>query len=268
MLRFTNLASGSAGNATLVEAHDGTHHTRLLIDCGLGWRQLQQRLAALSLSPDALDALFITHEHGDHLGCALTLHARCRTPLYTSAGTLHAIQAQRATRADAPPLHPAHLHIARDSQPLPIKGLQLHPFTVPHDAREPLQLRCTDGKRSLGILTDLGHTTAHVLRQLQGSHALLLESNHDPQLLAASRYPPFLQRRIAGPHGHLSNAQAAQTLAALHHSQLHTIVAAHLSESNNHPPLARQTLADAIGCNPQDILLALRDGLAEGWISV
>lgn len=268
MLRFCSLASGSAGNATLVEASDGARRpTRLLIDCGLGPQALQQRLAACGLTPQELDGIFITHEHADHVGCAPALAARHRIPLWASAGTLQALREGNASHGggDAPPII---CHTARDGQPLAIGALQLLPFTVPHDAREPLQLRCTDGQRSLGLLTDLGHLTAHALRQLQGCHALILESNHDPALLAASRYPPFLKRRIAGPHGHLSNAQATEALRQLHHAQLSIVVGAHLSERNNQPALARAALAAALGCAPQDILLASRHGLACGWLPV
>ena len=257
MLRFRSLASGSSGNATLVEAFDGLHRTRVLIDCGLGARQLAARLTAAGLSPSQLDAIFITHEHGDHVGCALLSAARFGVPLCASAGTFAALRC-----TDPPPTW----HIARDGQTLTIGGLQLRPFTVPHDAQEPLQLVCSDGDRRLGILTDLGHVTPHALRQLAGCHALLLESNHCPELLARSAYPPFLKQRIAGQHGHLSNAQAAAALAALRHPRLNTVVGAHLSECNNQPALARQTLASALDCAEREVLLSGRTGL--DWLGV
>jgi phosphoribosyl 1,2-cyclic phosphodiesterase len=258
MLRFRSLASGSSGNATLVEAFDGLYRTRLLIDCGLGARQLDACLAQDGLSGADLDAIFITHEHGDHIGSALSVSARFGTPLWMSAGTQAALPL-----ADGPR---AHLRLASDGQAIAIGGLQLHPFTVPHDAREPLQLHCTDGHRRLGVLTDLGHVTAHALSQLAGCHALLLESNHCPDLLAASRYPPFLKRRVGGTHGHLSNAQAASALASLRHSGLSTVVGAHLSERNNRPELVREGFAQALGCGPADVLLSSRHGL--GWLGI
>ncbi len=256
MLRFCSLASGSSGNATLVEAFDGLHRTRVLIDCGLGWRQLDQRLARAGLSAADLDAIFLTHEHGDHVGCALAVAARFGTPLWASAGTFAALRA-----AELPP----SVQLARDGQPLAIGGLQLRPFTVPHDAQEPLQLSCSDGDRVLGLLTDLGHVTPHVLRQLAGCHALMLESNHCPELLARSHYPPFLKRRVGGQHGHLSNAQAADALAALRHPRLRTVVGAHLSERNNRPALVGQALAGALGCGADEVLLASRAGL--DWLT-
>ena len=259
MLRFRSLASGSAGNATLVEATEGTQRTRVLIDCGLGWRQLQAALARCDLTADDVDAVFITHEHGDHVGSAPLLAQRHRAALWTSAGTAQALR-------DAGYEGPAN--IARDGQMLAIGALHIRPFTVPHDAREPLQLRCTDGARDLGILTDLGHVTPYVLRQLARCHALMLEANHDPAMLAASRYPPFLKRRVGGEHGHLSNDQAAAALAHLNHDALTTLVAAHLSERNNLPMLARSALASALNCAPKDVLVAERHGMAEGWLTV
>lgn len=257
MLRFCSLASGSSGNATLIEASDGTRRTRVLVDCGLGWRQLHTALGRVALAPQDLDAIFITHEHGDHVGCAVAVAARHGVPLWTSEGTCAALHAD----ADE-----VRFERAADGEPIAIGALQLRPFTVPHDARQPLQLACTDGARTLGILTDLGHVTPHVLACLRGSHALMLESNHDPALLARSSYPEPLKRRIRGAHGHLSNEQAAQALGQLRHDALGTVVAAHLSERNNRPELARQAFARVLGCAEADVLASSRQGL--GWLGV
>ena len=257
MLRFRSLASGSSGNATLIEGSDGLHRTRVLVDCGLGLRQLIARLAVEGIGPADLDGIFITHEHGDHIGCAPMLVARYGVPLWTSAGT-----AQYAAFAG---LESAR-NLVRDGQVFAIGGIQLHPFTVPHDAREPLQLRCTDGDRVLGLMTDIGHVTGHALAALAGCHALVLESNHDVELLAQSRYPDFLKRRVGGQHGHLSNVQAAAALGALHHDRLNTVVAAHLSERNNRPELVSRAFAAVLGCGEADVLLAERHG--RGWLDV
>ena len=257
MLRFRSLASGSSGNATLIEGSDGLHRTRVLVDCGLGLRQLIARLAVEGIGPADLDGIFITHEHGDHIGCAPMLVARYGVPLWTSAGT-----AQYAAFAGLE----SALNLVRDGQVFAIGGLQLHPFTVPHDAREPLQLRCTDGDRVLGLMTDIGHVTGHALAALAGCHALVLESNHDGELLAQSRYPDFLKRRVGGQHGHLSNVQAAAALGALRHDRLNTVVAAHLSERNNRPELVSRAFAAVLGCGEADVLLAERHG--RGWLDV
>ncbi|HOB66552.1 MBL fold metallo-hydrolase [Ottowia sp.] len=257
MLRFRSLASGSSGNATLVEACDGLHHTRMLVDCGLGLRQLQAALAAEGLGLQDLDGVFITHEHGDHVGCSPTLLARHGVPLWTSAGT-----AQAMGLADGTP----GVHRVRDGQVFAVRGIEIHPFTVPHDAREPLQLRCSDGNRWLGMMTDIGHVSAYALASLAGMHALVLESNHDVDLLARSAYPDFLKRRVGGQHGHLSNVQAAAALAALRHDRLNTVVAAHLSERNNRPDLVSRAFATVLNCADEDILLTARRG--RDWLVV
>jgi phosphoribosyl 1,2-cyclic phosphodiesterase len=250
MLRFKSLGSGSSGNATLVEAQSGAHTTRLLIDCGLRLRDLEARLIEAGTCAENLDAIFITHEHGDHIGCARSFVKRYSTPLWMSQGTWMAVSDEAWT----PYQH--LLHVARDSCTIEIGALQALPFTVPHDAREPLQLRCTDGQRHLGIATDLGHPSSHVVDALQGCHALLLETNHDPDLLQASAYPSFLKQRVAGPWGHLANHAAADLLARVKHEQLSYVLAAHLSERNNTPELARASLSEALGCAPYDIQVA------------
>jgi len=261
MLRFKSLGSGSSGNATLVEAHSGGRTTRLLIDCGLRLRDLEARLLEAGTCAEEVDALFITHEHGDHIGCARSFVKRYATPLWMSHGTWLAVS-DEGWKAYQP-----LLNVARDGCMIEIDALQALPFTVPHDAREPLQLRCSDGNRHLGVVTDLGHVTSHVVASLQGCHALLLETNHDPDLLQASNYPSFLKQRVAGPWGHLANEAAAELLARVTHDQLRYVQAAHLSERNNTAELARACLSAVLGCHPHDIDVA--DPVAgSAWINV
>jgi phosphoribosyl 1,2-cyclic phosphodiesterase len=250
MLRFKSLGSGSSGNATLVEAQSGTHTSRLLIDCGIRLRDLEARLIEAGTCAEDLDAIFITHEHGDHIGCARSFVKRYSTPLWMSQGTWLAVSDETWAT------HQHLLNVARDGYTIEIGALQALPFTVPHDAREPLQLRCSDGHRHLGIATDLGHASTHVVNALQGCHALLLEANHDSDLLQASSYPSFLKQRVAGPWGHLANHAAADLLARIKHEQLSYVLAAHLSERNNTPELARTSLSEALGCTPSDIDIA------------
>ena len=258
MLRFRSLGSGSKGNATLVEASSGTTTTRLLIDCGFGIRQLDARLARAGLAAGDIDAIFITHEHGDHIGCVHALSLRHRIPVWMSEGTWLATGARDFD---------GRLGFARDGAAIDLGGLVVEPFTVPHDAREPLQLTCGDGARRLGILTDLGRETPHVLSRLAGIHALLLEFNHDSELLAASAYPPFLKQRVGGNHGHLSNAAAAAIARALNHPGLRHVVAAHLSEQNNRPALVRQVLAEALGRAADEVQAADAAGGLD-WLDV
>jgi phosphoribosyl 1,2-cyclic phosphodiesterase len=246
-MRFCSLGSGSTGNATVVEAVAGTTVTRVVIDCGFSLREFEARLNRAGLTIDDLNAVFVTHEHGDHVGCALTLARRHGLPVWMSRGTWRAI---------GEPDLDGHLHVARDAQPIAIGDLELTPYTVPHDAAEPLQLRCTDGRSKLGVLTDAGSRTPHLIAHLQACEALLLECNHDAEMLLQSRYPPTLKARIAGSHGHLSNTLAAQILAECLHPGLRHLVAAHLSEQNNRPALARRALAEVSGRIESDIVVA------------
>lgn len=247
MLRVCSLGSGSSGNGTLVESHDGVRRSRLLIDCGFSLRELDARLAAKGLCSADLDGVFVTHEHADHIGSAVALARRERVPLWISEGTWRAIGAP----ADVPDVRWVH-----DGATFAVGGLEATPFTVPHDAAEPLQLSCTDGSRRIGVLTDLGMSTPHVLQHLQACSVLVLECNHDPGLLQASRYPAFLKARVGGRMGHLSNESAAGILAASLHAGLRHVVAAHLSEQNNTPALARDTLAAALGSTPDEVMVA------------
>ena len=217
------------------------------MDCGLGIKALEKRLAQAQLALTDINAVFITHEHGDHVGCTPTLVRRLKIPVWMSQGTFAAI--------GSPDLA-GMLHLVRDGERIDLGGIELSPFTVPHDAREPLQLTCTDGHTKLGILTDLGHATAHVLSQLSSCNALLLECNHDAQLLEQSSYPAFLKRRVGGLHGHLSNAAAAEIAQAVHHAGLKHLVTAHLSLENNRPELARQAISAALGCRHDEIMVA------------
>src|SRR5580765_7186183 len=247
-MRFCSLGSGSAGNATLVEATSGTTTSRVLIDCGFSLRELQARLARIGLGCDDLDAVFITHEHGDHIGCAATLARRHALPLWMSRGTWRAI--------GEPALPETLLRFARDGAAIAVGDLQLLPYTVSHDAQEPLQLRVSDGARQLGVLTDVGQVTPHLLASLQRCDALLLECNHDRAMLANSSYPAALKARIGGRLGHLANDTSAQILEACMHAGLKHLVAAHLSERNNTPALARAALAAAYGGVGDDIVVA------------
>ena len=258
MLRFKSLGSGSAGNATVVEGHDGASCTRLLIDAGFTLKQLDARLATAGLQTAQIDAVFVTHEHGDHIGCALELAQRDQIRLWMSQGT---------HRALGSPVLDGLLHLASDGEPIEVEGLEIRPFTVPHDAREPLQVSCSDGARRLGVVSDLGHVTSHVLERLALCDALLFECNHDLDMLERSNYPPSLKRRVGGPLGHLSNAAAAQALQALKHPGLKTVAASHLSAQNNRPALVRRALAQAMQCQEEDILIA-DQALGTSWLQV
>lgn len=237
-MRFCSLGSGSTGNGTLIEASQGITTTRVLIDCGFSLRELERRMQRAGTELAQLDAVFITHEHGDHVGCAFSLSRKHGVPVWLSRGTWHAI--------GAPELPASQLRFAQDGDSFSVGDLELSPYAVPHDAREPLQLSCGDGHSRLGVLTDAGSITEPMLQQLGGCDALLLEFNHDLEMLRQSSYPASLKKRIQGTHGHLSNEAAAQALTALRHAGLQHVVAAHLSERNNSPTLVRAMMGRAM----------------------
>ena len=241
MMRFASLGSGSKGNALLVESGG----TRVLVDCGFGPRELLRRLERLDVEPESITAVLITHEHADHVGGAARCAARFGWSVYASHGTATAggLDAIGVRRFDS------HSHFAIDA-------LEIHPFPVPHDAREPTQFVFSDGTQRLGVLTDAGTLTPHIVSMLADCAALVLECNHDTEMLAQGRYPPALKRRIAGGFGHLDNGAAAELLRRIDRRRLKHIVAAHLSEENNTPALACAALAEALGCSAKWIGVA------------
>lgn len=240
-MRFASLGSGSRGNALVVEAG----RTRVLLDCGFGPRNLAARLARLGLAPGDLDAILVTHEHADHVGGVAACARRHALDVFLTHGTLGA-----AT------LDGVSLEVIDSHSAFAIGDLELQPFPVPHDAREPSQFVFSDGGCRLGVLTDAGCVTPHMVEMLSGCAALVLECNHDAAMLAAGSYPPHLKRRIAGRFGHLDNAAAAGLLAQMDRSKLLHVVAAHLSQENNTPALATAALAAVLGCEPDWIGVA------------
>lgn len=250
-MRFASLGSGSRGNALLVEAGN----TRVLIDAGFGPREILRRLQRLGMESSDIDAVLVTHEHSDHIGGAIACARRFGWALALTHGTLAASGEDgvdvRTTVIDS------HASFA-------IGDLCVQPFPVPHDAREPVQFVLTDGASRLGVLTDAGHVTAHMVAMLDGCDALVIECNHDVAMLERGAYPPALKRRIGGPWGHLGNEAAAALLAQLDRSSLRHVIAAHLSEQNNSPTLARSALAPVLGCAPDWIEVATQSG-GFGW---
>lgn len=258
-MRFASLGSGSKGNALVVEAGK----TRILLDCGFGPKNLGERLARLGVEPDTLDAILITHEHSDHVAGAFPCARRFGAALYMTHGTLSAVRLSKQSLD----ITAVDLQLIDSHHAVEIGDLSIQPFPVPHDAREPVQFVFSDGKHRLGVLTDLGFSTPHVERQLSGCDALVLECNHDADMLVQGDYPPSLKQRISGRLGHLDNATAAALLARLDNSRLQHIVAAHLSEQNNTPALAQAALAAVLGCADDWIGVADQE-LGSAWRSL
>jgi phosphoribosyl 1,2-cyclic phosphodiesterase len=257
-VRFASLGSGSEGNALLVEAQSGTTTTRVLLDCGFSAKEVERRLLRLDAGVESLDAILITHEHTDHIGSALTLARKWSIPLYMSWGTARAVGADEAD---------VDLHVLWGDESVAIGDVSVLPYTVPHDAREPLQYVLSDGAQRLGVLTDVGTSTPHISAVLSGCDGLVLECNHDVQMLAASRYPQSLKARIGGNHGHLNNDAAAEILASLDRSRLRHLVAAHLSKQNNLPELAQAAMAAVLGAAATEVVVATQEEGFE-WLSL
>ena len=253
-LRFASIGSGSKGNCLVAEAGG----TRVLVDCGLSPRETERRLARLGLAPADLDGILITHEHDDHAGQAYPFAAQHGLPVWLTYGTQLAL-----TEAGKPP-GDVETRTIDGRSAFAIDALEVRPYTVPHDAREPVQFVLSEGAFRLGVLTDIGASTAHVEATLSGCDALVLETNHDADMLWGGEYPKWLKERIGGPFGHLSNRDAGSLLAALDRSKLTHVIAAHLSQQNNRPDLARAALAGAMGCAADWIGLSTQEE-GFGW---
>ena len=256
-MRFASLASGSSGNCLVAEASG----TVVLVDCGLSLTETERRLARAGLEPCQVSALLVTHEHGDHACGAFEFAAAHRIAVYLTHGTLAALKAEGKV------LDGVALSIVNGRQSFFVDGIQVLPFTVPHDAREPVQYVLSDGASRLGVLTDVGISTSHVEKMLSGLDALVLECNYDRDLLWNGGYPRWLKERIAGPFGHLDNRESERLLAALDRSRLKHVIGAHLSQQNNRPELARAALSRALGCEESWIGIAGQDD-GFGWRSI
>lgn len=252
-LKCASLGSGSEGNALLIASDAAATpkgRTIVMIDCGFNLRETERRLARLGVDPTEIAALFVTHEHQDHVGGVFKLARRYAIPVWLTAGTYHAV-ANHCSGVD--------IRFCRDGLPVMVGGLALTPYTVPHDAREPVQYTVSDGRSKLGVLTDAGHATPYLVQALGGCHLLIVECNHDTRLLAGSSYPASLKERIGGNYGHLSNQSAASILATLDRSRLRTVVAAHLSRQNNTADLAHAAIAEVLNTGETAIVVACQD---------
>jgi phosphoribosyl 1,2-cyclic phosphodiesterase len=249
-MRFASLGSGSEGNALVVQAGN----TCLMLDCGFGHAETVRRLARLDLAPATIDGIVVTHEHDDHVGGVPRFARKHAIPVYLTHGTLMAAGISR--------FEGVTVNIIDSHAPVPLDDIELRPFPVPHDAREPTQFVFGDGDKSLGVLTDTGISTAHIEAMLAAVDALVLECNHDRGLLMNSVYPPMLKQRIAGRLGHLDNQSASAILRAVLASKrgrLQHVIAAHLSKQNNTPALARTALAQALGSDESWIGVATQE---------
>ncbi len=252
-MRFASLGSGSKGNATLLS--DGS--TTVMVDCGFAAREALSRMERLAFDPASLDAVVVTHEHGDHGKGVRALCRRLDIPAYMSPGTAIGL------KCHADP----HVRLIDTHRPFVIGSVEVTPVIVPHDARETCQFVFAAGGRRLGLLTDLGHITPYIVSAYHDLDALILEANHDPDMLAEGPYPPSLKRRVGGDFGHLSNQQSADLLRRIDITRLQQVVIAHISDQNNDPARAEAVLAEAMPGHEYKLQISTQEA-GHGWCTV
>jgi len=241
----TVLASGSKGNCTLVSSSA----TRLLIDAGLSCRELLRRLMLCGQDARSIDAVLITHEHSDHVAGLRVLARRLKIPVYITAATYQ--EYQRCTRDAAG--HRVNLdrrEAFTSGTGFQVGDITVTPFTIPHDAVDPVGFTFRSDGIKIGICTDLGYMPASVRNHLRGCHVLMIESNHDLELLRGGPYPWSVKQRVMSRVGHLSNDALADFLTTDYDGGAEFLILAHLSEQNNHPEIARMTAERALGRQP------------------
>lgn len=231
-MNFCVLGSGSKGNSTYV----ASGNSALLIDAGFSGVEIERRLAMIGVDPASLNAILLTHEHSDHIQGVGILSRKYRLPVFANRETLAAggkILARLAEFRELVSGEPFRLH-----------DLLIHPFSVSHDAADPLGFVLSDHAHALGYCTDTGMISRLVRHRLAGCHGLVLECNHDPEILKNGHYPPSLKQRVRSQTGHLANADAIQLLRDLWHEGLQHVVLAHISDSNNRPEIIREMIAE------------------------
>ncbi|MDH5762841.1 MAG: MBL fold metallo-hydrolase [Nitrospinota bacterium] len=244
IFQFSVLASGSKGNAVYIESGQA----RILIDIGIGPRVLQKRLEHIRREPRDISALFLTHEHSDHISGAGALTKKHSTPVYGTRGTRDAMRRHVSPDVDWRTIQQEDEAVVGD--------LTVESFATPHDAAESVAYTVRCGSQKLGHITDLGKITPRVIEKLQSCDVLLVESNHDERMLENGNYPWPLKQRIQSDVGHLSNEACADLLARVKHDGLKTVVLMHLSESNNHPEIAMDSARRVLGDHPATLFPA------------
>jgi phosphoribosyl 1,2-cyclic phosphodiesterase len=250
-MEFCSLGSGSAGNALLVR----TATSCVMVDCGFGRRELERRMSHCGLHPRDLDGILVTHEHSDHAGGVAALARHWGIRVFATAGTIGAARLQAANP-----------FVLVSERPERIGDIEVLPVTVPHDAREPCQFLLGSGAKRLGVLTDLGSVSRLVREHYARCDALVLECNHDSEMLANGPYPYPLKKRVGGDFGHLSNAQAAALVGGVELGALQHLVAAHLSAQNNAPARVRAALGEVLGGDERLVVADQESGF--GWLAI
>lgn len=239
MLNFCSLYSGSSGNSLFVE----TENTKILVDAGVSSKKIESALANLNVDPSCIDGILITHEHTDHVQGLGTFAKKYDLPVFVNQKTLDAMPKQKEK------IKEENIRIIRIEEKFEIGDLKIKPFAIPHDAANPSGFSIFKDNKKISIATDIGHMTNGILKNLEDSIFVLLESNYDPEVLKFSHYPYLLKTRIASPTGHLSNEVAGKTISYLMKSGLQQALLGHLSKESNFPELAYKTVVDEIISN-------------------
>jgi phosphoribosyl 1,2-cyclic phosphodiesterase len=233
------LASGSKGNATYIS--DGS--TAILIDAGLSAMEIKRRLKSRGLNPKDLNAILVTHEHSDHVQAVGVLSRQLKIPVYLSRNIKKRVYMGNSVH---------EIRTFNSGSTFQIENLAVHPFAVSHDAADPVGFAIGQNGSRIGVATDLGTVTPHLKENLKHCHLLILEANHDPQMLVNGPYPWYLKRRIQSRSGHLSNRQAKRLLMELQHKGLEHVILAHLSQTNNAPQKVLAEVSEALTlCKPR-----------------
>lgn len=242
MFNFCSLYSGSSGNSLFVESEN----TKLLVDAGVSSKKIEEALAKLEINPTSIDGILITHEHSDHVQGLGTFAKKFNLPVFVNEKTLDAMPKQKEKISEK------NIKLFNINEKFEIGDLKVKPFSIPHDAANPCGFNIFKDDKKISIATDIGHMTNWILKNLEDSIFIMLESNYDPEVLKYSKYPYQLKTRIAGPDGHLSNELAGKTISYLLNSGLKQAVLGHLSKQSNFPELAYKTVIDEIMCTKYD----------------
>lgn len=233
-MRLCSIASGSSGNCI----YAGSDSTHILVDVGISGKRTEAGLKELDLTMRDIDGIFITHEHADHIAGLGVLSRKYEIPIYATKGTIAAIQKTSSVGK----IPEALFRPIKADEKIIIKDLVCNPMKISHDAAEPVAYRISYGKKKVGIITDLGNYNDYTVESLQGMDALLLEANHDVNMLQVGPYPYYLKQRILGDRGHLSNERAGQLLSHILHDKMQAVILGHLSKENNLPELAYEAV--------------------------
>ena len=229
-MRFSSIGSGSKGNSTIVEYDD----TIILVDCGFSLKVTEKRLGLLGISPSKINAILVTHEHSDHIRGVSALAKKYEIPVMATAGTSKFLRNSSAL----------NLTCIDTQSDFHVENLTVTPVLVPHDAREPVQFIIRGGLLTFGILTDVGAITEHIIELYQCCDGLMIESNHDEDMLLNGSYPRSLKNRVSSNWGHLNNKQMLYFLKNIELEQLQELVIGHISENNNSVALVKETISE------------------------